>query len=568
MVVRARKNGGYKPQPAPPEVMMHYLDTIASPKTAREGLAPAFTTLLELVNRTHYRSTTGNVIVWVGKTSLTYNNGSFTDKETGRTMGWPRLSSFARSQGYTVAQIEVETGTNGDCRMRLQRLRSQLGMDIFEAVRQTMKALPEVAAVNGAHITREDGSKVRFVFVLRPWTGKLKATPIQLRLLVHNLALCRLVSESHAKIERGQLVINADLEIQGQALPPLEPGDSIFPCIDDGANIVLGGDVCREYGTIGCFVSKLDEDEEDIVTDGELAFETSSASGERSASGESSVTKAYCVDLEADFKTDVESQEVDSHCQDEDESSHLLLTVCHNFKDGDKVHVTNKCGKEFLVDVPDPFRCIAGVPRYVIRASMADTINSCPDNIPENIRERLGSQIGFQEFGVKDLGVLVPPSGIPINCVLGKCCPFQDPDLDTLRPHSLPMEVLIEYLGRTSLTVYKKGATTGITSGQLFEVLCEQFELPEAQENDCRQSECTMGRIKWCAADTPFAKGGDSGALVWANIQQKIVPIGVHKGSRGDNSYCLLIESCFNVPEGIYNADYVFCSEARCEARL
>ncbi|KAF8532949.1 hypothetical protein BDD12DRAFT_810572 [Trichophaea hybrida] len=191
MVVRARKNGGYKPQPAPPEVMMYYLDTIASTKTAREGLAPAFTTLVELLNRTHYRSTIGKVVVWV----------AFTDNETGRTMGWPRLPSFARSQGYIVAQIEVETGTNGICKMSLQRLRSQLGMDILEAVRQTMKALPEVAAINGAHITREDGSKVRFVFVLRPWTGKLKATPIQLRLLAHNLALCRLVSESHAKIE-------------------------------------------------------------------------------------------------------------------------------------------------------------------------------------------------------------------------------------------------------------------------------------------------------------------------------------------------------------------------------
>ena len=38
----------------------------------------------------------------------------------------------------------------------------------------------------------------------------------------------------------------------------------------------------------------------------------------------------------------------------------------------------------------------------------------------------------------------------------------------------------------------------------------------------------------------PFAEPGDSGSLVYLPIWNKIVPIGIHKGSVGAKSYCLL----------------------------
>jgi hypothetical protein len=52
MPVLANRNRGYKPQPATPEVMIHYLDTIASPEMEREGLLPAFTTLFDMSQNT------------------------------------------------------------------------------------------------------------------------------------------------------------------------------------------------------------------------------------------------------------------------------------------------------------------------------------------------------------------------------------------------------------------------------------------------------------------------------------------------------------------------------------
>jgi hypothetical protein len=70
MPVLANRNRGYKPQPAAPEVMIHYLDTIASPEMEREGLLPAFTTLIDMSQNTHCRSTTGKAILWIGEIAL------------------------------------------------------------------------------------------------------------------------------------------------------------------------------------------------------------------------------------------------------------------------------------------------------------------------------------------------------------------------------------------------------------------------------------------------------------------------------------------------------------------
>jgi hypothetical protein len=119
--------------------------------------------------------------------------------------------------------LEIETGENG--RIRLQRLRSQLSLEIFKAVCGTLNQLPEVRALNSCHITREDGSKAMFAVELRTWTGGLQATPLQRGLLTHPLALCRTVADRTINQERGVDVVGED---RGHTRLPIEPGDIIL----------------------------------------------------------------------------------------------------------------------------------------------------------------------------------------------------------------------------------------------------------------------------------------------------------------------------------------------------
>jgi hypothetical protein len=256
---------------------------------------------------------------------------------------------------------------------------------------------------------------------------------------------------------------------------------------------------------------------------------------------------------------------------------HLLLTVCHNFKDGNLVSISNGSGNEFVIEIPHQFQCIRGVPRYEIWASMDIQPSTRDIDIPGHLVEHLGSSINLAEARVKDLGALRMPPGIPIQCVLGVVDfsvitdlvdvdlfdPFDDQELNKLSPLSLPVHVLRALISNQRLTVYKKGAKTGTTSGKLVEIGPEIMEDDDGETMPVEGS--VVGHVKWNAPDEPFAEPGDSGALVWAVIRARIVPIGIHKGSLGDVSHCLLLEPCFDVLAEVYKHDYVFCSSEKCD---
>jgi acetolactate synthase regulatory subunit len=86
---------------------LYYLGKVADPKSEREGALSAFTTLLDIVEHTHYR----------------------------RAAGWQELCGIASEKWLSIGQVEIEMGVDGQ--IRVERLKSQLSLDIFEAVRET-----------------------------------------------------------------------------------------------------------------------------------------------------------------------------------------------------------------------------------------------------------------------------------------------------------------------------------------------------------------------------------------------------------------------------------------------
>lgn len=89
----------------------------------------------------------------------------------------------------------------------------------------------------------------------------------------------------------------------------------------------------------------------------------------------------------------------------------------------------------------------------------------------------------------------------------------------------------------------------------------EMEDEDEDSDNDNLVSAYGMviGHVELLSPEDPFTAGGDSGALVYTVLLDKIDPIGLHKGSKGTISHCLLLEPCFNIIERLLNTDYVFC---------
>ena len=120
------------------------------------------------------------------------------------------------------------------------------------------------------------------------------------------------------------------------------------------------------------------------------------------------------------------------------------------------------------------------------------------------------------------------------------------------------------------LVVYKRGATSELTLGNLVQIMTSppqgwyQLEATEAgtrewweeategdswdeaSEDDEDEGEW-MGLVKW-AADTPFSAPGDSGSLVFALESGVTVPLGIHVGA----------------PESIPNHSVFVCLETFC----
>ncbi|KAA8902094.1 hypothetical protein FN846DRAFT_955887 [Sphaerosporella brunnea] len=79
------------------------------------------------------------------------------------------------------------------------------------------------------------------------------------------------------------------------------------------------------------------------------------------------------------------------------------------------------------------------------------------------------------------------------------------------------------------------------------------------QDNQMDTQGLSMGRVEWASPEGPFTEAGD-----YMKLRDYIVPIGLHKGSKGTSSYCLLLEGCFNTLEDIFGYNYIFCTEESC----
>src|SRR4051812_7280138 len=63
--------------------------------------------------------------------------------------------------------------------------------------------------------------------------------------------------------------------------------------------------------------------------------------------------------------------------------------------------------------------------------------------------------------------------------------------------------------------------------------------------------------ISW--VDHPFTDEGDSGSLVYTLSGHKVVPIGIHKGSLENLSYCLLLNWVVGTIESELDRHLLFC---------
>jgi hypothetical protein len=148
---------------------------------------------------------------------------------------------------------------------------------------------------------------------------------------------------------------------------------------------------------------------------------------------------------------------------------------------------------------------------------------------------------------------------------------FEDPEHNRLSPHSLSRKQLHDLLALGPLTVMKLGASTLVTTGTLVD-LDEVIEVEGENEDEalapneknsrqlCSLDDKYTGKVLWDSLTDPFTQGGDSGALVWAEIRDRKVPLGIHIGLKEGISTFMLLSRVLEIIEEIYDQDYLFCS--------
>jgi hypothetical protein len=63
--------------------------------------------------------------------------------------------------------------------------------------------------------------------------------------------------------------------------------------------------------------------------------------------------------------------------------------------------------------------------------------------------------------------------------------------------------------------------------------------IPTSPDNPLDTSKLSYyGVVAWLNELNPFADNGDSGSLVYLQLGERKVPIGIHQGSVGTTSYC------------------------------
>lgn len=178
---------------------------------------------------------------------------------------------------------------------------------------------------------------------------------------------------------------------------------------------------------------------------------------------------------------------------------------------------------------------------------------------------------------------LIETKELPVDRI--KCCfPYDidcnaffplpegsDPALAAVYAGLLDIDVIVDTLTpKLPLTVYKHGAKTGTTAGTLTEIrpLLENYG-QKARSSKSKSLDETLTYslvVRWLSREDPFAEDGDSGALVYAKHENKMVPLGIHYGSKEGTSYSYLLGSWCRELEARLDAQLRFCQSAHCSA--
>jgi hypothetical protein len=149
----------------------------------------------------------------------------------------------------------------------------------------------------------------------------------------------------------------------------------------------------------------------------------------------------------------------------------------------------------------------------------------------------------------------------PTHCSALYYHPKNEDSLATVEnpAYVLEDEMLDSFDDWIPLRFFKHGAKTGFTMGKL--VTVEKAD----EVGDDGEVPAYHLLIDCISPSEPFAEDGDSGSLVFAKHNGKIVPLGLHYGSKEGVSRAWLLWSwCCEIQESL-NADLLVCVHPKCE---
>lgn len=247
-----------------------------------------------------------------------------------------------------------------------------------------------------------------------------------------------------------------------------------------------------------------------------------------------------------------------------DEGHHALVTTAHIFDDTSSDDATIEVHAEHIPEMPQALRVPTTMMDLFRRGDGKQPLfrkgrqeNECLDEICLIDGESLPKDY-VQDLHLPDL----------IDCnALYPVPKDEDPLVVAQTPALLDSEEVLTALKQCcGIKVFKRGAETGVTMGTLVGV--EKAGVGSPKGTDWRGNDETPGYfliIKWESDEEPFAVGGDSGSLVYAKHDGKVVPLGIHRGSIEYHSHaCSLWSWCREIYQSL-NAELVFCMQADCE---
>jgi hypothetical protein len=191
------------------------------------------------------------------------------------------------------------------------------------------------------------------------------------------------------------------------------------------------------------------------------------------------------------------------------------------------------------VPIPAMFQRLVGKPKYLRHVTNVQVTDVGCFEVPACMRYICNSEEDpLVDFRVVSLLLGEQPQSL-----------FNITDLNRLSPHTTTFGHLRALIfDMNGLPVRKYGAATGTTRGLLVELhgnIEQNNHLPLMAAHLNPPMEITqatpgsteiifLGKILWQTAGDPFADGGDSGSLVWSELNGVKLPIGLHLGSGMD----------------------------------